>query len=510
MQSPALRSGATLVALLAATHATAADHFLVIGGGYEPAGNQVSLEKNVLLLNALLGEIYSTAPPIDLLFSDGEDPARDLQFVIPDSDLPQANLLLARIMRQTDALGETYRSHNLPSPHRAANRSNLDAWFNSQGKLLKSGDRLILYVTAHGGEAPKNDDQNTVLYLWKHEEIRMKELAKLLDSLPDGVKVVLIMVQCYSGGFANLAFANGNPANGPTRADICGFFATTHDRPAAGCTPDIDEQNYHEYSTYFWEAIRRRTRTGDPIRRNPDLDADGTVSFAEAHAYALLESVTVDLSIKTSDAFLRSFSRTGPSLWSPETDYSALLEKASTLDRAVLLGLSSELGLSAPNRFDEARQKADATDQSKKQLDRDRRDATAALRRTALAIERELTSRWPELKNRWNPQVVDLLTKDADTVVTAITSHPKYPDFEKQRLRIKKIEADRMDQDRLWVKCRRLMRTLENVALEANLPSVADSNIVDRYTKLIQSEAASLTPTDPTIAGRPPHSRSQP
>src|SRR5690606_27017127 len=40
-------------------------------------------------------------------------------------------------------------------------------------------------------------------------------------------------------------------------------------------------------------------------------DGDGKVSFAEAHAYAVITSKTIDIPIRTSDAFLRKYSHLG-------------------------------------------------------------------------------------------------------------------------------------------------------------------------------------------------------
>ncbi len=70
------------------------------------------------------------------------------------------------------------------------------------------------------------------------------------------------MVQCYSGGFANLIFEQGQPDKPLAKANRCGFFATVHDRIAAGCTSDIDEEDYHEYSSAFWAAISRARANG--------------------------------------------------------------------------------------------------------------------------------------------------------------------------------------------------------------------------------------------------------
>ena len=42
---------------------------------------------------------------------------------------------------------------------------------------------------------------------------------------------------------------------------------TVHDRPAAGCTPDINEANYAEYSSYFIAALSGIDRLGQTIDR---------------------------------------------------------------------------------------------------------------------------------------------------------------------------------------------------------------------------------------------------
>jgi hypothetical protein len=504
MNPPRLARIAALLPFLALMPSVSAeDHFLVLGGGYSPESNQVSLEKNVLLFQKLLGEIYPGGVPAEFYFSDGADPGRDLVFEQPVSAIPQVNLLLARVYRQADSLGETFRSHAISRLNGACNRPSLDAWFQNQGQSLKPGDRLLIYVTAHGGKGGKDTPRNTTLHLWGNQELTVKDLAAQLDSLPQSVKVVLVMVQCYAGGFADLIFQNGDDKAPLGREDLCGFFATTHDRPAAGCTTDIEEENYHEYSTYFWEAIRGRTRLDQPVTRPRDLDNDGAVSFAEAHAYTLLESRTVDIPVKTSDAFLRRFSKLqGDKLWAADTVYPDLLATANPLDRAVLEGLSQSLQLSGPNRLAAAQSKAEASRKQKQSLENQKRDLNRMLNRAATSIQRDLTARWPELKNRWNPRLVDLMTREAADVVSAITSHRSYPEFERTRQQAAQLDEQILDQDRVWVKCQRLIRTLENTAAAANLPRVADADTQARYQRLLVAEAATLATPDPAVTQR--------
>ena len=69
---------------------------------------------------------------------------------------------------------------------------------------LGQDDTLLLYVTDHGTKA-KDDGTNTAITLWGPDEsLRVTELRELLALLPPHLRVVMLMSQCYSGGFAHL------------------------------------------------------------------------------------------------------------------------------------------------------------------------------------------------------------------------------------------------------------------------------------------------------------------
>src|SRR5687767_4255094 len=91
-------AGLAWLSLCAVAPARAADHFLTIGGGYAPSGNQVSLERNVLFFRQVLADLYPEgpdAPRHEVFFSDGDAPGRDVQFEDPDWKVSEANVLLA-------------------------------------------------------------------------------------------------------------------------------------------------------------------------------------------------------------------------------------------------------------------------------------------------------------------------------------------------------------------------------------------------------------------------------
>ena len=482
----------------------AKDYFLTIGGGYSPTGNQISLEKNVLMFQEMLGEEYPDGVGHDIYFADGNNTQRDLQFHDPNDGVPKVNRELARIFKQTRYLGYQYRDHQIPHVAGTSSRGSLDKWFKEKGTKLQKGDRLVIYATAHGGRSSdKKAPGNTKLYMWNGENIQVKEMIAHFDKLPEGVSVALVMVQCYSGGYANAIFNEADPKKDVSKQDRCGFFATVQTRQAAGCTPDIDEANYQEYSSYFWIALRGKNRAGQEIEK-PDYDKNGTTSLDEAHAYAVLESPTIDIPIKTSGAMLRSVSKMkdkdAPNLLSIDTRFDELFKLASPSERAILEGLSKQLGLSKPERGKEAKALAAKIDGDKKKVEAEKKKVQGAYNASSDKIGKLLKIRWPELANRWDPRVSDLLSKDSAEVLKAIESHGEYKKISKMRSDMEKFDTQRLNHEKKWCKCQRLLRTLENVALAANLPKVASEDKQQRYAQMIAAERGGFGPLSAAAA----------
>ena len=488
-----LRTGLMLLVALSGGAARGEDHFLTIGGGYSPTGNQVSLEKNVLYFQRLLSDLHLANQPHEIFFSDGDDPRRDVEFADPSAATPRVNMLLARVFDKEDLLDYRFRTHQVPGIRGASSPDNLDRWFSEVGARLKPGDRLIVYLTGHGGKG--TDVQNPHFFMWNRRQMDMKDFASRLDKLPESVPVVLVMVQCYSGGFANAIFKDGDAKAGLSAANRCGFYATVSDRPAAGCTADIHDENYKEYSTSFWSALCGHSRTGESVAP-PDYDGDGRVSFAEAHAYTVLSSDTIDIPVKTSDAFLRAFSKTKannlPALLTVDSPYEALLAVASPIDRAVLEGLSSQLGLRGARRAQAARELAAKVEKERGGIDRDKKKLSDKYQAARLQIAETVKFRWPELQNPWHPQAIDDLRLEGSEIVAAIEAHDSFSTFDQMHNELEQRSSQSLDLERRWAKCQRFLRFAENVALAGNLAKVATQEIQTRYRALLSSESGTL------------------
>src|SRR4051794_36560371 len=136
----------------AALPARGGDHFLTIGGGSSASNNQVSLEKNILYLQRFLSERGLGDVPHEILFADGKGGLRDLVYEGAAEKMPHVNELVAQVLGQEDNLFEEYRAHNIPRLWGPSTRGSLNKWFDTIGKTLADGDRLLIYYTGHGGK----------------------------------------------------------------------------------------------------------------------------------------------------------------------------------------------------------------------------------------------------------------------------------------------------------------------------------------------------------------------
>ena len=131
----------------------------------------------------------------------------------------------------------------------------------------------------------------------------------MLDKMPTQTSVVTMMAQCFSGSFANFIYEGGDTKRPVALQTRCGFFATIKTLPSVGCTPEVNEADYRDYSSSFFAGLSGRDRIGKAVN-SADYNKDGRVAYAEAHAFAKVDEESIDLPISTSEAWLqRQFSQ---------------------------------------------------------------------------------------------------------------------------------------------------------------------------------------------------------
>jgi hypothetical protein len=73
-----------------------------------------------------------------------------------------------------------------------------------------------------------------------------------------------------------------------------------------------------------------------------------------------------------------------------------------------------------------------------------------------------------------------------------IKGHPRYGELTRLDEEIDRADAKSLDLEKRWCKCRRLIHALENIALRANLPKVADSDQQSSIERLLAAERGAL------------------
>lgn len=261
--------------------------FLVLAGGGAPHYNEIALEKNVHYFQRTLSTLGIGLSTVRQYFANGNDGNATVRFI--------------NLVGQ-----EQFKPPEIDQLHGPATVDNAQAWFTGLGQK-SSPCPAFFYFTGHGAYNGENPDNNAMI-LWEEQFVSVQQLTGWLDQLPPDQPFVTMMAQCFAGSFANLIYEQGNPDNPVALHNRCGFFATVDERPSVGCTPAVNEADYRDYSSSFFAGLSGVDRTGKPVA-SADYDADGKVSYAEAHAFAKVDEETTDWPVSTVEVWLQKQAR---------------------------------------------------------------------------------------------------------------------------------------------------------------------------------------------------------
>jgi thiol-disulfide isomerase/thioredoxin len=256
-------------------------HALLINGGSQPSSNYLSHLQHLQEMVELLRRRGIAPERIHVFSADGEEPAADLttrEAAPTDFWLVEDTALGNRLEPRAQLVDTPWHAVKL----HPARLDELRRWFEEAGKRIPAGDRLLVFVTDHGGPG-RNGPGSGTISLW-HEQLTVRELRLLLDRVSPKVQVVTVMSQCYSGAFADLMYDGGVSA--PPSGNTCGFFATTAEDKAYGCYPEGQDRDRIGYAFEFIDALNHQA------------------TAAQAHNQVTLSDSTPDRPRRTSDAYL--------------------------------------------------------------------------------------------------------------------------------------------------------------------------------------------------------------
>jgi hypothetical protein len=290
--------------------------FLVVGGGSNPYSTEIALEKNVLYFQRTLETLGYSRSRATSFFANGDDGQATVRYL--------------------DETGNyQLKAPEIPDLAGASTLDNLSAWFSQYSS--QDGDRsFFFYFTGHG--LPQT------FLLWGQDELSVGQFVDFLDRLPQETTIVTMMAQCYSGSFADAIYEGGDRARPVALQTRCGFFATVGTRPSVGCTPEVNEADYQDYSSSFFAGLSGIDRTGNPVA-SADYNGDGRVSYAEAHAFAKVDEETMDWPVSTSEVWLQERASQADKDGFLNQAIASFLPKARPEQRYVVRELSAKFNL---------------------------------------------------------------------------------------------------------------------------------------------------------------------
>jgi thiol-disulfide isomerase/thioredoxin len=252
---------------------------LLLAGGGEPAHNYHS---HAVHVRALADHLLARGVPAERIavsWADGRDPGPDRAVVrhepVPGDWILQDTHLDAPTEPGLALENTTFEGLEVFP----ARRNALRKWLQGAGQRLKPGDTLFIAVTDHGEPDPRAGEghgRDTRIVLWG-QRWTQRAFREDLSVVPEGVRVVLWMSQCFSGGFADVALE---------RPNTCGAFAANATEVAYGCFPEL----------------AGRTDVGHFVHMLDGLAATG--SLGGASDWAMLRDDTPDQPHLSSDVFL--------------------------------------------------------------------------------------------------------------------------------------------------------------------------------------------------------------
>jgi thiol-disulfide isomerase/thioredoxin len=257
------------------------DAVMLLNGGGSASSNYFSHHLHIQMFAELLLRRGLKRQQISIFSSDGSDKK-------PDQLLTSAPVMswLYKNLPEYQFVVPSYQiSTTLPGfVLNPAKKKPLRRWLRRKARQFRRSRKqktLLLFVTDHGKRG-KNGTLSTTIELWK-DSLSVRELRRWLRPFGRRHRVVSVMSQCFSGGFAQLQYTARNRVQG----NRCGFFATLATREAYGCFPETATSKRVGYAYRMARAMRTA----------PTLEA--------AHLKTMLTDRTPDVPLRTSDVYLR-------------------------------------------------------------------------------------------------------------------------------------------------------------------------------------------------------------
>ena len=451
----------------------------LIGGGPEVERSQGQIEDNVRWLESLL---LKQGVGVRTYFALGRHPGKDVVYWDPPTGEDRAQQALARIFGDSLARGIAFKRHELRAVRGSTIKAELVPALTADFERHPARSNVLLVYNGHG-DVNYRDTNGNSLRLWGDRKLDVRELDALLDELPDGTTTRFVMTQCYSGAFQSLVYED------PERRERleggrCGFFSESALNLAEGCDLAVDEEEYRDYSTFFFAALTGETRLGEPIDpARVDRDGDGRASFREAHLYTLSAAHSSDLPRSTSEAYLAD--------WTPwYLRWDTTPDGRGSEYWAIAEEVAERYGWQpTPDALEAERQRYIEAEHDA----RARREPTEAeVARQQEALRAALATRWPELAHPYAPAYEKVVATEGAAIAQYLAKDAHYARLTELQSRLAGIGRETLDATRHLTQVDKIFWLRKLARLQAALAQYGSRRERRDYASLVECESGHL------------------
>jgi hypothetical protein len=254
---------------------------------------------------------------------------------------------------------------------------------------------------------------------------------------------------------------------------------------AAGCTPEINEADYKDFTSYFFAALVGKDRTGKNVTAT-DFDKNGVIGMDEAYIYALVNEDSVDVPVITSDFFLRRFVTIKDDEVAA-TPYSKVREMASPAQRGALDALSTALNARGEDRLETALADYRARRVESARGHDNRGTAEREAQNYLIEQRQRIFTQFPQLEKAMTYEDYLKIRKD---IVARLEQQPALvEEIVKNDLRMQAQMSEKTKDELTGARWLRFFRLAKSIVLENKLRKGGDTALIQQYDRLRAMES---------------------
>lgn len=464
-------------------YAIAKNYTWIIGGGPDKENSQIQIERNVKWASEIIKN-KSENSILKIFYSDGDDPTPDVINFLDRNSAGNDKYLLDMVFGGAGAQPTEYINHSILDHSGSTHPDNLIPALKNDFSKLKENDSALILYNGHGWGNSSGDHGLNTLRLWTEQGFTVYDLEKLFNNINEKTPTRFILTQCFSGGFSRVIHPEAKGDTMDLKGNRCGFMAESATREAEGCSASLKVGEYRDYTTYMFAALDRKTRLGNTLAYDPDINQDKKISLREAHLYSLANAYSTDLSRSTSEYYLEK--------WQPW--YIRWLPKNKRSEDSIFYQIITkvlhknqippEIVVNPSKLRDERIKRMDSFENLKKELDLLKKK----IKSTQSVVIGQLEQHYPEIKIYYKNNFKGYSNETMSEIRSKITNSNQLSTLKKYFERKDKLDLVLLDAERALTQIEKIARLQKLAKIDSMFPVFANKNIRGNFEQLLSCE----------------------